>query len=371
MSADPLYGQVIGQAAAIATLRAAAGRPVHAYLFVGPPGTGKRAAAAGFAASLLCPDGGDGTCETCLRVLAGTHPDVVLVEREGAQISIDQAREISRLAARSPLEGARKVLILTDFHLVRDAGPALLKTIEEPPESAIFVVLADHVTPELVTIASRCVRVEFAALPEVEIRDQLVREGVDPGRAAELARLSGGRLDRVRLLAGDPEAVARRRAWQAVPARLDGNGATAAALADELVGLLEHSVGPLQTVQARQVAALEERNARALEVNGKLRNRAGLKSGLKELEERHRRELRRQRTDELRAGLAVLAGEYRDRAAQAGADAAVVERSLAAVQLIQKTAETLAFNPGELLLIQALLVRLGRLGLKGAARAGV
>lgn len=360
MTADPLFGQVVGQDAVLLALRASARRPVHAYLFVGPPGTGKQAAAVGFAASLLCAEGGDGTCDGCQRVLRGAHPDVAVIEREGAQITMDQAREISRLAARSPVEGARKVLILTDFHLVRDAGPALLKTIEEPPESAVFVILADHVTPELVTIASRCVRVEFGALAEVDVRDQLVREGIAPDRAAELARLSGGRLDRAQLLANDPEAAARRRAWQSVPARLDGQGATAAKLADELAALLEHSVAPLQAVQAQEVSALEERNARALEVNGKLRNRAGVKAGMKELEDRHRREARRQRTDELRAGLAVLAGEYRDRAVQAGGDRAAVERSLAAVQVIQRSAETLLFNPGELLLLQALLVRLGR-----------
>src|SRR5207237_790510 len=89
-----LYTGVVGQASAVEALRAAAKRPVHAYLLVGPPGTGKRVAATSFAASLLCPALGDGTCDICRRVLAGTHPDVVVVEREGPFINIDMAREI-------------------------------------------------------------------------------------------------------------------------------------------------------------------------------------------------------------------------------------------------------------------------------------
>ena len=82
-------------------LRAAAGKPVHAYMFVGPPGTGKMQAAVAFAAMLLCPNGGEDACETCRRVFEGTHPDLVVVEREGAFVSIGQAQEVTRLAARA------------------------------------------------------------------------------------------------------------------------------------------------------------------------------------------------------------------------------------------------------------------------------
>ena len=160
-----LFAEVVGQEKTVAALLAAAARPVHAYLFVGPPGSGKAAAATSFAAALLCPASPpDGTCDTCRRVLSGVHPDVIEVEREGAAISIDAARQVSRLAATSPVEGDRKVIILHDFHLVEDAGPALLKTIEEPPATTVFVILAEYVPPELVTIASRCVRVDFQPL---------------------------------------------------------------------------------------------------------------------------------------------------------------------------------------------------------------
>jgi DNA polymerase-3 subunit delta' len=350
-----LYADVSAQPAAVAALRAAARRPVHAYLFLGPPGTGRMAAARSFAAELL--GGGDPQVEQ--RVLDGVHPDLVVVEREGRAISVDMAHDVARLAARSPVEGRRKVLMLTDFHLVADAGPALLKTIEEPPPSVVFVILAEHLPPELVTIASRCVQVEFRPLRTEDVVAALVAEGVDPGTAAELADAAGGRLDRARLLATDPGFAGRRQAWLGVPGRLDGTGATVAAVADELVALQEDAVTALRARQDGEVAALEARNARAAEVDGKVGRaaRSGLKAGVRELEERHRRELRRLRTDELRSGLAVLAGAYRDRLGGRPAD---TEAALRAIVVLQRAAEDLASNPGESLFVQALLTRLGR-----------
>ncbi|MDQ2728056.1 MAG: DNA polymerase III subunit delta' [Actinomycetota bacterium] len=354
-----LYADVPAQPAAVAALGAAARRPVHAYLFVGPPGTGKLAAAHSFAAALL---GGTADEDIRRRVLGGVHSDVVVVGAEGASIDMDTARDITRLAARSAVEGERKVLILTDFHLVRDAGPALLKTIEEPPASAVFVILAEYLPPELVTIASRCVRVDFFPLSTEEVGHVLARSGIDPARASELAVASGGRLDRARLLASDPDFERRRQVWLGVPARLDGSGATVAMVADELVALLEGAVATIRDGQAEELAALEVRNARAMEVDGKVgrAGRAGLKTGVRDLEERHKRALRRLRTDELRSGLGTLAGAYRDRLGndqpRRAADAAQ------ALDLIQAVAVDLAFNLGELLMLQALLVRLGRLG---------
>ncbi len=358
-----LYSEVVGQESAVGALRAAVTRPVHAYLLVGPPGTGKSAAATSFAASLLCQDGGDGTCEICRRVLSGVHPDLVVFEREGPFITMDMAREMARVALRSPTEGDRKVIVLNDFHLVREAGPALLKTIEEPPPSTIFVVLAEYVPAELVTIASRCVRIDFRPLPLEVVAQMLVSNGVDPVLAPELAAAADGRLDRARLLAGDPEFVTRRERWREVPERLDGTGATAAALAGELIGLLERSVAPLRGRQASEAAELEARLARANEVTGRVAGRRGGKAGVKDLEERHKREVRRQRTDELKAGLAALAGVYRDRLVSSGVRSSAVDAS-DGVRLIQSLYADLQYNPNEQLQLQALFVRLGKLPAK-------
>jgi DNA polymerase-3 subunit delta' len=335
----------------VAQLRAAARSPVHAYLLVGPPGSGKRPAARAFAAALLCPEGGCGGCDVCRRVLAEVHPDLVVVEREGAYISVGQAREIQRLALRTPTERPRKVLVLEDFHLVREAGPTLLKIVEEPPASTVFVILAEHVPPELVTIASRCVRVEFSALRESDLVDALVAEGVEGAVAARVAALAGGRLDRARLLASDPDVESRWAVWRGVPTRLDGSGASVARVAAELVQLLgSAAVAPLERRHAQERAALEERVERSGERG----------AGRRLLTERHRRELRRLRADELRFGLAVLAGVYRDALARPAAATRPADgRSyVAALAAIQAAAEAIVRNPNEPLLLQALLLRL-------------
>lgn len=340
-----LYDDVIGQEPAVAQLRAAAAKPVHAYLLVGPAGVGKRAAARAFAASLLCPAGGDGSCDVCARVLAGLHPDVVTVERTGASISVDEAREIGRLAARTPAEADRKVLILDEFHLVQEAAPALLKTIEEPPASTVFVILAEHVPAELVTIASRAARIDFAPLTEEVVVQALIAGGTDPSVAAEAAAAAGGRLDRARLLASDPGFRDRRRAWASAPSRLDGTGAAAAMVAAELLATIDGVLEPLKERQAAELAAIDER-AKAYGERG---------SGRKEIDARHRREQRRVRTDELRAGLTALAATYRERLAAGGTASRAAATALGAINAAN---EALLRNPNELLLLQGLFVRL-------------
>jgi len=348
--AGAVFDGLVGQVRAVAELRAAVPAPVHAYLFVGPPGSGKESAARAFAAALLCPVGGCGLCDVCVRVAGQVHPDLVVVEREGASISVTQAREIQRLAMRTPNERPRKVLVLTDFHLVREAGPTLLKVIEEPPASTVFVILADHLPPELVTIASRCVQIDFAAVATADLVAALVADGVDETLAAEVAGSAGGRLDRARLLASDPDFGRRRDAWQSVPRRLDGTGAAVVVVAAELTDLLSAAaVAPLEARQAEESAALTEAVARTGERG----------SGRKELADRHKRELRRLRTDELRYGLAILSGAYRDALVAGTADPA---GCAGAVDALRVAAENLIRNPNEALLLQALLLRLPPLG---------
>jgi DNA polymerase-3 subunit delta' len=342
-----VWSHVPGQRHAVALLAAAARRPVHAYLFVGPPGVGKREAARAFAAALLCPAGGDGTCRDCRLALAGTHPDLREVERVGAAISKPQAEEIVRAASRSPVEGDRKVLVLHDFHLVRpEAAAALLKTIEEPPASTVFVVLADDVTPDLVTIASRCLRVDFHALDATAIALVLEADGVAPAAALAAAELAGGSLDAARLLVADDQAAVRRHAFATVAGRLDGTGATVARIVDELVGLIDAATEPLVAQQSAELDELEERV--------KLTGERG--AGRRELEAEHKRQVRRLRTDELRAGLGAIAAAYRD--ALVSGRARDVEAIAAAVTAVHRALEALDRNVNEVLLLQALLLQL-------------
>lgn len=340
-----VFARVEGQPGLVTHLRAASVAPVHAYLLVGLAGAGTAAAATAFSAALLCPDGGCGSCRDCRLALAGEHPDALTFVPEGASLRIADAEEITRLAVRSPLEGRRKVLVLADFHRVREVGPALLKTIEEPPESTVFVILADTVPPELVTIASRCVRIEVAPIPVPTLVALLVAEGVDEGRATIAASAAGGSIDRARLLVSDPKLARRRDAWAGVPERLDGTGAAVAVVAAELLELVEEAAEPLRQAQADQLTALEARVATTGERG----------SGRGRLEASHKRALRRHRTDELRFGLATLAEGYRDLLVSSPADPSAV---LAAVDAIGAAAGALVRNPNESLLLQALLLRL-------------
>jgi DNA polymerase III subunit delta' len=343
-----LYAGVVGQDRAVANLRAAARAPVHAYLFVGPSGVGVVEAARAFSADVLCPSGGCGVCPSCRNALAGRHPDVVVVERAGASIQKDQIDEIIRLAVRPPSEGRYKVIVLVDFHLVSQLYPRLLKTIEEPPPSTVFLVLAERVPPELVTIASRCVQVDFAPVPADVLASALVASGVDPAVAASVAEASGGRIDRARLLAGDPGFAARQELWRSVPSRLDGTGAAVAVLADELLASLDSVLEPLHARQAAEVAEVEARIA-AYGERG---------SGRKELEERHKREARRVRADELRFGMASLAAVYRDALVGAGGPTLTRAGATASIRALDAGAEALIRNPNETLLLQGLLATL-------------
>lgn len=350
-----LYSAVVGQPRAVEALAAAAKSPVHAYLFVGPQGTGKRAAAKAFAAQLLCAQGGCGECGTCRHSLAGQHPDLHVVERSGASIQLPALREVVRKAHTSPTEAARKVLLLVDFHLLTDAQyPIILKTLEEPPPTAVLIVTAEHLPEHLATIASRCVQIGFAPVPDAVIAEALIADGVEAVLAERIARSAAGRIDRARLLASDPGFAARQEAWASVPTRLDGTGATVAVLVEQLLASVDSVAEPLAVRHAAELAELEERV--------KLTGERG--SGRKELVEEHRRQVRRVRTDEIRFGLQTLAGEYRRRLVEAHGGAGDME----AIRLIDDASRALIVNVNEPLLLQALLVRIGS-ATAGSARA--
>jgi DNA polymerase-3 subunit delta' len=344
---DPWAG-LVGQERAIAALQAASRNPVHAYLLVGPRGSGKRELARAFAASVLASSAPSDPDRAVHLSLAGRHPDLHEFERAGPYITVEQADAIIREASRSGVESSCKVLLLVDFHLVQPAVEAkLLKTIEEPPADTVFVVLAETVSALLEPIASRCVRIDLDPLSPSIVRDALAADGVDADIAASVATATRGDLSRARLLAGDPRFELRQRAWAGIPHTLDDTGATVARLVAELRSLIEDAAAPLEARHAAEVAELEERIGRYGERG----------SGKRELVERHRRELRRHRTDELRFGLATLAASYRDTLATS--PPALDPRSAVdAIALIDDAHQSLERNPNETLLLQALLVRL-------------
>jgi DNA polymerase-3 subunit delta' len=344
-----IWDDVVGQQPAVEQLRAAADRgPVHAYLFVGPAGSTKFEAARAFAARMIS-GGEDRDVRDARLALVGEHPDVREVRREGARISKPQAAEIVRLASLAPVEGAKKVIVLDEFHLLQPDGAAvMLKTIEEPPDSTTFIILCDFVPHELITISSRCARIDFRPIGADVIAARLLIEGINPAGAMVASKAALGNLDRARVLATDPALAERRKAFADAPHRLNGTGSVAMQTAAELLELIDAAAEPLII---RHQAEIDELDAR-------IKEHGERGSGKKQLEDRHKRELRRHRTDELRSGLATLAATYRDRATAAatGTGGIVnVEGCAQAVMRVHETLEAFERNPNERLLLEALL----------------
>ena len=339
-----IWDDVVGQGHAVAQLRSAIERgAVHAYLFVGPAGSTKFEAARAFAGRII--SGGEDREQRDARLaLRGEHPDIKEVQRTGASISFEQAREIVREASMAPSEGARKVLILNEFHLLNPTGAGLmLKTIEEPPESTTFIILCEFIPHDLITISSRCTRVDFRSIGADVIAARLLVEGVGPVEAQTASKAALGDLDRARLLATDPLLAERRKLFVGVAARLDGSGTVAMRVAAEMLAAIDESA---EAVTARHEEEITELDARIKEFGER-------GSGRKQLEDRHRREVRRARTDELRAGLATMAQTYRDVLTQGRArDVAATAQ---AVHDIHAALETLERNPNERLLLEHLL----------------
>lgn len=345
---DP-WRDVVDQPSAVRQLEAAVRAPVHAYLLVGPPGSGKRALARGFAAEVLAGQATGDDRERHVRLaLAEQHPDLRVVEPEGMTFRKGEAERMVRHATLAPVEGGRKVVVALGCEFMEDeAAGYLLKIVEEPPASTVFVLIANEVVPELVTIASRCVRIEVHSLAEAAIAERLVAEGVEPERAAAAAAAASGDMERARTLASDDRLALRHRAWREVPRRLDGTGARAAQVVGELQAMIGEALVPLQQRQAAEAAAVDAQV-----------EQFGLRgAGKRETETRHRREVRRFRMAELRFGLATLAAAYRDAlVAHAGGppSSALVD----ALRRIDDAGLALIRYPNETLLLQALVARL-------------
>jgi DNA polymerase-3 subunit delta' len=217
------FREILGQDWVVSHLKTAmlAGRLSHAYLFLGPSGVGKATTARALAAALNCTQPGAdgdacGTCPSCRRLQAGTHPDFLVVSPEEGktQIGIERIRELRRLTGYPPLGGGWRVVLIKPAEALTvqsdAAANALLKTLEEPPDRHLLVLTARGEADLLPTIVSRCHKLAFAPLPSALIIQELERQRSLPrSQAALVAALSGGSLGRA--LALDPEELVRQR----------------------------------------------------------------------------------------------------------------------------------------------------------------
>jgi DNA polymerase III subunit delta' len=315
---EGVWAQVIGQPAVVAELQAAVTNPAamtHAWLFTGPPGSGRSVAARAFAAALQCPDGGDGTCHECKTVLAGTHADVQSVVPEGLSIGVDEVRQIVRIAGRAPSRGRWQVVLVEDAdRMTEQASNTVLKMLEEPPPRTVFLLCAPSLHPDdvPVTIRSRCRVVGLRTPPAEAIAEVLVRrDGVDPALAAWSAAAAGGHVGRARRLARDEDARLARKAVLDVPLSLMSLAACLDAAAD-LVGAAKEESD--QASGAMDAAETEATKA-SLGYGARGPGMAAASRGagqLKELEKRQKSRATRLGRDSLDRALVDLAGLYRD-----------------------------------------------------------
>ena len=185
-----VWAELIGQTAAVATLqRAVAGEPhamSHAWLFTGPPGSGRSNAARAFAAALQCSSGGCGKCTACRTSLSGAHPDVTLVRTELLSIGVDEVRELVRRSAMSPTLGRWQVIVIEDADRITERGAdALLKSIEEPAPRTVWILCAPTADDVVATVRSRC-RLLTLQTPTIPAVARLLeaRDGIESEVAA-------------------------------------------------------------------------------------------------------------------------------------------------------------------------------------------
>ncbi len=307
-----VWDTLVGQRPVVETLRGhATGRGMtHAWLFTGPPGSGRSNAALAFAAALQCEQQGCGRCHECHTVLAGSHADVTLVRTQKLSIGVDEVRELVRRAALAPVGRRWQVLILEDADRLTDqACNALLKAIEEPSARTVWMLCAPTSEDVLQTIRSRCRLVPLTTPAAAEVAGYLVRaHGVADGLAAYAARASQGHIGRAKALALDEATRNRRRDVVTIPLRLTGLGPamTAAANladvareeADELTGVLD----------AREKADLDT----AYGVVDRGRRPRDYAPALRAMEQAQKTRAKRRHLDVVDRGLMDLVSVYRD-----------------------------------------------------------
>jgi DNA polymerase III subunit delta' len=329
-----VFGDLAGQDEVVAELRQAAdaGAAVlrgeratgmtHAWLFTGPPGSGRSVAARAFAAALLCPYGGCGRCPSCHQVRAGTHADLLLVRPDGLSYGVRQTRSLVLRAAGAPSGGRWQVVVFEDAdRATEQAANALLKAIEEPAPRTVWLLCAPSAEELVTTIRSRCRLVTLRTPPSAAVAEVLARDGVDPERALAAARAAQGHIGRARRLATDPEAARRRDEVLAVPACLTGLGPAFAAAAALVKAAETEAAAITEELDTPEREALRRAFGEGSTGKGVAKAIRGSAGAMRELEDRQKSRATRLKRDALDRALLDLAAFYRDvLAVQVGAE---------------------------------------------------
>ena len=349
----------------------------HAWVFTGPPGSGRSNAAIAFAQGLICPNQSCGTCNECKSAANGAHPDVEIIRTEGLSIKIDEVRELLTRVAWAPSMGGWRVVVMEDAdRLTESAANALLKAIEEPGNRTVWLLCAPTLHDVLPTIRSRCRHLQLVTPSNAAVAQVLqTRDGISPNMADFAARVSQGHIGRARYLAKNEAVRNTRTTIMKLPLTLSGISSAFAA-AQTLVDLA--------TEQA--TIAAEARNEKEIDdlslAYGKGATGRGMATGgskaIKDLEKEQKTRQTRMIRDGLDAALLDIATFYRDvMMVQSGANDGLINKELETeirtlaektkpqntikkISAIMRARTNLGHNAAPLLTVEALMCTLAR-----------
>jgi DNA polymerase-3 subunit delta' len=370
-----VYDELIGQKHIVETLTAAVSAAAngeesqemtHAWIFTGPPGSGRSSAAIAFAQALVCKSNGCGKCNECVTAKIGAHPDVEIIKSEGLSIKIDEIRELLTRTAWAPSMGGWRVVVMEDAdRLTESAANALLKAIEEPGLRTVWLLCAPTLHDILPTIRSRCRHIQLHTPSNDEVSKFLIdKHQIAPKMADFAARVSQGHIGRARHLATNEDVRNRRHAILSIPNHLNSVSSAYAAAA-KLVEL----------ANAESDAISEALDEKEYEELSTALGKGGGKA-LKELEKEQKSRATRITRDTLDGALLDLATFYRDVIlVQAGNDGSLInaelsdqifkmaentqsQKTLAKMDAIMQARESLQRNGAPLLVMEALMCEL-------------
>jgi DNA polymerase-3 subunit delta' len=389
---DGAFADLAGQDEVVAQLRRAAdaaarllaGEPrvaggmTHAWLFTGPPGSGRSVAARAFAAALLCPNGGCGHCPACRQVHAGTHADLMVVRPDGLSYGVKQTRDLVLKAAGAPSGGRWRVVLFEDAdRCTEQAANALLKAIEEPAPRTVWLLCAPSAEDLVTTIRSRCRVVTLRVPSSAAVAGVLTtRDGIEPAAALAAARSAQGHVGRARRLATDPEARHRREQVLAVPMRARSLGPALAAAAALVKTAEDEAKATTEELDEPERDALRQAFGEGSTGKGVAKAVRGAAGALRDLEDRQKSRATRLKRDSLDRALLDLASFYRDVLmiqARAGvelanadheadlhelASASSPEATLHRIEAIMRCRERLAASVAPLLAVEEMTISL-------------
>jgi len=355
----------------------------HAWLFTGPPGSGRSVAARAFAAALLCGDadgdgnaGGCGECASCRQVLAGTHADLLLVRPQGLSYGVKQTRDLVLRAAGKPTGGRWHVVLFEDAdRCTEQAANALLKAIEEPAPRTVWLLCAPSAEDLVPTIRSRC-RVVTLVVPSSDAVAQVLtdRDGIEPARALAAARAAQGHIGRARRLATDASAAKRRADVLRVPSAVTSLGPALTAAASLVRTAEEEAKAVTEELDEPEREALRRAFGEGSSGKGVAKAMRGMAGAMKDLEDRQKSRATRVKRDTLDQALLELALFYRDiLMLQLGADTELAnpesdlrklassstpEATLRRLQAIMHCRELLTLNVAPLLAVEEMALSL-------------